>query len=479
MTLHLLAWRYLTSGAAFLSRLSARVGCDGAVAIITAICSPVLIMIVGFAADYGYASYINQRLARATDSATLGSVSQTAATTAGGYDKTSALQTIGSSVFTANIADLSSAGVTFSLSVVSDGAGGVIATGSYAYKCPTFFGGLLGIDTISLSGTAKTTARPVVYVNYYILVDNSQSMGIGTTQADMTALYQRVLAYGNAAPPSGNPSQPGDGGCVFGCHNKQVISYTSWGQPIYQKYTNEDLAHNVSYGAPITLRIDSAVTAVNNIIKSAQQIAGTTKNIAFGIYTIGEDSSTGKGVQFIKNPPTTDYTAAQAAVSTIDLINTDGSQSTGNTDFHDEITDFLAGLSPALTQGSGASATSPLNYIFLITDGINDVRGNCNKYKLCSSPIDAYECNVLKKNAIVGVIYTTYLPIYQFNGPSDLEDRFDVIMGAPQPAQAKLALQNCATSSDWFFEAQDGPTLISAVQALFQRTQPSSARITQ
>ena len=479
MTLHLLAWQYLTSGAAFLSRLSARVGCDGAVVIITAVSAPVLVMIVGFAADYGYASYINQRLARATDSATLGSVSQTAATTAGGYDKTSAMQTIGNNVFTANIGDLNSTGVTFSLSVVSDGTGGVIATGSYAYKCPTFFGGLLGINNIPLSGTAKTIARPVVYVNYYILVDNSQSMGIGTTQADMTALYQRVLAYSNAAPPTGVSSQPGDGGCVFGCHNKQVIGYNAWQQPIYQKYTNEDLAHNAIYGSPITLRLDSAITAVNSIITSAQQIAGITKNIKFGIYTIGEDSNTGKSVQLIKDPPTTDYAATQTAVSTIDLVNTDGSQSTGNTDFHDEITDFLASQSPAIAQGSGASATSPINYIFLITDGINDVRGNCNKYRLCSSPIDSSECNVLKKNAIVGVIYTTYLPIYQFNQPSDPEDRFDVIMGTPQPAQAKLALQNCATSSDWFFEAQDGPTLISSVQALFQRTQPTSARITQ
>ena len=65
--------------------LSASIGQAGAVAIITAVAAPALVTIVGFACDYGYASYINQRLARATDSGTLGSISQTAATTAGGY----------------------------------------------------------------------------------------------------------------------------------------------------------------------------------------------------------------------------------------------------------------------------------------------------------------------------------------------------------------------------------------------------------
>ncbi|RYE97077.1 MAG: hypothetical protein EOO77_39735 [Oxalobacteraceae bacterium] len=163
------AWRKLIGRSA---HLSASIGHTGAVAIITAIAAPVMVMIIGFACDYGYASYINQRLARATDSGTLGSVSQTAATTAGGYTQTAALQAIGVNIFNANVADLPSTGIQFNLSVVADGTGGVVATGGYTYKVPTFFGGLLGLTNIPVSGTAKTTARPVVYVNYYILIDN-------------------------------------------------------------------------------------------------------------------------------------------------------------------------------------------------------------------------------------------------------------------------------------------------------------------
>ena len=156
-------------------RLAQQTGRAGAVAIVTAIGAPVLVMIVGFVADYGYASYINQRLARATDSATLGSVSQTAATQAGGYSNLASLQTIGINYFNANIEQLPVNNVNFSLSVVSDGSGGVISTGSYTYNNPTFFSGVLGFSNIPLSGSAKTTARPLIYVNSYILVDTSQS----------------------------------------------------------------------------------------------------------------------------------------------------------------------------------------------------------------------------------------------------------------------------------------------------------------
>ena len=459
-----------------------RIGRAGAVALVTALCAPILVMIVGFVVDFSYASYINQRLARATDAATLGAVSQTAGTAAGGYGNLSLLQTMGTNYFNANTTQLGVTGINFSLSVTSDNNGGVIATGLYNGNVPTFFAGALGISNIPVSGSAKTTARPLTYVNYYILVDNSQSMGIGATQADMTALYQRVLANNNAAAT--------DGGCVFGCHVKgrQV------GQPGgHQPVTNEDLAHNLTknWGAPITLRIDSAVTAVTSIVQSAATIAATTKNIKFGLYTLEVDPTTGRKIQVIKNPaasnppvaadflPSSDYSSVQTAVSTIGLGNTLPDSNTGDTNFHDEFAAFLSGFSPPLIQGSGASSTSPLNYIFLITDGLNDVPGNCNIYQLCASPLNSSDCTSLKAIANVGVIYTTYLPIYAFNTAPLLENRFGTIVGANTPSLVRTALQNCATSSDLYFEAQDGPSLISSMQTLFQRTQPVSARISQ
>jgi len=462
-----------------LREMSAQLGNRGAVLVVTAVCAPVLIMIVGFACDYGYASYLNQRLARALDSGTLGSVSQTAATTAGGYDQTQSLQDIGMNVFNANMLDLPLTNVKASISVVSDGSGGVIATGTYNYNAPTIFSSFIGINSIPISGSTKTAAKPLVYINYYILVDNSQSMGIGATQTDMAALYSRVLAQNNASST--------DGGCVFGCHIPGRMVNSS-NKNVYQTYTNEFLAHDPQWGTPIKLRIDSAVDAVSSIVASAAQIAGINKNVSFGLYTLEVDPNTGNQVQMILNPPSTDYAKIQSAAKNIDLGNTIAYQNTGDTEFHGEFNDFLSAIakpiSPSttptpLTQGSGASATSPLNYIFLVTDGLTDIVGNCNKFKVCGSAINPNDCSVLKANATLGVIYTTYLPIYKNNTPPALEDRYATIVGETTRAQLAPALQSCATSSDWYFEAQDGPSLVSSMQTLFQRSQPITARMTQ
>lgn len=470
--------RRLIDGKAFLSRLSAKLGRAGAVAIITAVAAPALVMIVGFACDYGYASYINQRLARATDSGTLGSISQTAATTAGGYTATAAMQAIGVNIFNANIADLPSTGVKFNLSVVSDGSGGVIATGSYTYNAPTFFGGVLGFNNIPLAGTAKTTARPVTYVNYYILVDTSQSMGIAATQTDMDALYNRVVLYKNHSND--------DPGCVFGCHVKGNVNGSNGG---IQPYANEDLAHNLLtyYGPRINLRIDAAVSSILSIINTAASIATTTKNIKFALYEIQLDPKTNNLLTPV-SPMSNDYSTLLSDASKIHLGDNVAGGS-GDTDFKDELDLFNTTLTKAglTANGNGASATSPLNFIFIITDGVNDIPGNCTynrtNYGHCTAAFDANNCTALKSKATVGTIYTTYSPIYSANNPAGgkLDQSYSDLVSqyvAP-PDQLAVALKACATSSDYAFQATDGPDIIAAMQSLFQRTQPSSARITQ
>ncbi len=457
-------------------RASAKLGCAGpanpgragAVAIVTAVAAPALVMIVGVAVDYGYASYVNQRLARATNSATLGSISQTAATAAGGYTATSAMQTVGVNLFNANLTDLNTTGVNFSLSVVSDGSGGVIATGSYTYNSPTFFGGLLGINNISLSGTAKTTARPVTYVNYYILVDTSQSMGIAATQSDMDALYNRVVAYNNHSN-----SEPG---CVFGCHVKANVQGTNGIQP----YTNEDLAHNTlaNYGPRINLRIDAAVSAIQSIINTASSIAGSTKNIQFALYTIQLDPATNLLVTPIKSM-SPDYASLLSAAATIDLGNNDQGGE-GDSDFPNELATFDTMLtnSGITANGSGASATSPLNFVFIISDGLYDVNGSNH----ITGAFNANNCTSLKNKATVGTIYTTYSTIWAYNKPGGIpnSDFAYLVQKYTTPTDyLKQGLSDCATSPSYAFQANDGPDIVAAMQSLFQRTQPSSARITQ
>ncbi len=434
-------------------KLSRRFSPDarGNVAVTVALCAPVLLGAASFAVDYAYASYLNHSLQDAADTAVLAATSQSAATSGGGYGNTSWLQSYGLDVFAGNISKLSLTNVTNSLMVASNGNGGVVATASYSYSVPTFMSGIIGIQNIPVSGTASATATPVKYINYYILVDVSQSMGIGATASDMTTLYNRVVQYNNGSN--------GEAGCVFGCH----VAASGQG------YTNEYLAHSLS--PKVTLRIDSAVSAIQNIVGLAQQNAGGRKNIKIGLYTMNKDPTNGILVNTVVSP-STNYTGLSTSAATIELGN-NVSGGSGDSDFTNQLTAFNA-LLPA--NGSGASAVSPLNYVFIVTDGLTDTPGGCTSGH-CTSAFDANLCTTLKSKATVGVIYTTYLPLYNNNNPAaGLEANYSNL-AAPYVAQIPTNLQSCASSSTYYYEASDGPAISTGMQALFASSL-QSARLT-
>jgi Flp pilus assembly protein TadG len=431
---------------AFIKRSAANA--RGNVALVVALCAPLLVSVIGFAADYGYATYINQGLQSAADAAVLAATSQSAATSGGGYGNTSWLTSYGADVFQGNIAKLPVSNVTPSFSVVSNGTGGVVATASYSYPVPTFISGIIGISTITVTGSAKASANPLTYINYYILVDVSQSMGIAATQSDMNTLYNRVVQYGNGSG--------GETGCTFGCHV----------QTGSQPYTNEYLAHNIS--PKVTLRIDSAVSAIQTIISLAQSNAGSNQNIKIGLYTMNEDPTNGTLVRTI-SAPSTNYTNLTTLAATINLGN-NNSGGMGDSDFTDQLATF--NTSDLAANGSGASAASPQNYVFIITDGLSDVPGLCTSGH-CTGALNAANCSALKANATVGVVYTTYNPIYNYvlSGSTYVpgttyETNYSSLV-APYVASIPGALQSCVSSSSYYYEASDGPAITSGMQALF------------
>ncbi len=437
---------------AFIKRSAANA--RGNVALIVALCAPLLVSVIGFAADYGYATYINQGLQSAADAAVLAATSQSAATAGGGYGDTSWLNSYGVDVFQGNIANLPVSNVTPTFSVVSNGTGGVVATASYSYSVPTFISGIIGISTITVTGSAKATANPLTYINYYILVDVSQSMGIGATQSDMNALYNRVVQYQN-----GSDSEIG---CAFACHVQSADGYYGHTQP----YTNEYLAHNIS--PKVTLRIDSAVSAIQSIISQAQSVAGSNQNINIGLYTMNQDPTNGSLVRIISSP-SYNYTNLATLAATIDLGN-NNSGGVGDSDLPDQITTFTSNM-PA--NGSGASAASPQNYVFIITDGLTDVTGSGCPNGHCTGYLTSSSCNALKAKATVGVIYTTFNPIYAYvlSGstyvPSTTYESNYATLVAPYVGSIPGALQSCASSASYYYQASDGPAITSGMQTLF------------
>jgi hypothetical protein len=301
------------------------------------------------------------------------------------------------------------------------------------------------MNSIPVGGQVQATANPLTYINFYIITDISQSMGIGATSSDMTALYNRVVQYGNGSD--------GESGCVFGCH------VTRPGQ----SYTNEYLAHYISPN--ITLRIDAAVTAIKTAIALAQQNAGTNQNIKIGLYTMSEDPVSGKLVNTISTP-SSNYSNLITLAKGIDLGG-NTSSGDGDSDFPDQIAKFNTMLP---SNGSGASAASPLNYVFFITDGLGDVPGSSCQHSHCMSAFQSSICSSIKSKATVGVIYTTYNPIYAQNNVGSGYESLYSILALPYTSQIVGNLQACATSLSLYYEANDGPAISLGIQTLFAST---------
>ncbi|NIJ08150.1 hypothetical protein FHS31_001760 [Sphingomonas vulcanisoli] len=418
----------------------------GNVLLLIGLATPILVTITGFATDYAYASYLKRTLDKSIDAAVIASTSQTAAASGAGYGDLSWLQSYGVAVFQGNARKLG-LNITPTLTVVPNASGGVVSSGSYSYAMPTYFSSIFGLPTIVVSGQASATANPTTYINYYIMVDISQSMGVAATQADMTALYNRTVANGNA-------------GCVFGCHVAQGGD----------KYSNEYLAHNIS--PRINLRIDAAISAIQTIINDAKNASGQARNIKIGIYTVSADPTTGQKITKISDP-TADYATLTTLVGNITLGN-NNSGGTGDTDFPNELSAFNSYIP---TNGSGALAASPKNYVFIITDAAGDVPGSCYTGH-CMSVFSPDNCTSLKAKATVGTIYTTYLPIYNKNDQTQGYEAAYAALIDPIVSQFAPNMQSCATNASYYYQATDGPALNAAMQKLFASTL-NTARLTQ
>jgi len=352
--------------------------------------------------------------------------------------------TAGTQAFNANAGTSETTGTVTPTIVMSQSGTSFTAQVTYTGSVPTHFGPMVGVNNFGVSGSSTASASVTTYINYYILVDISQSMGVGDTLTDMSNLYNLTAAMGYV-----NDNEPG---CVYGCH--VPIN----GYPL----SNEEVAH----GAGIKLRIDSAKTAIQDVINQAQANA-VNGNIKIGIYTLQDNPTASVAPNYAPQTimaMTNNYTGLTSAVGTIDL-GPNTINGWGDSDMADSISNFASKL--LQNNGTGFSPNSPQNYVFLITDGLQDIPGYCNITDHCTSAMSTTACAPLQAQATVGVIYTSYLPIYLQNNPANGYDPLYTLLVQPYVSSLQTTLQSCASSSQFFFQANDGPALIVAMNALF------------
>jgi Flp pilus assembly protein TadG len=414
----------------------------GAIAPLFALALIPMLGAVAVAVDYSLATKAKTTLDAAADAAALAAVSKTLMSVSAKDARSTARKTF--KALTANIK-----GVTVNtFDVKVSDKGGRSAVVSYAATVPTSFMGILGINTVELGGSSTAASSPPTYIDFYLMLDNTPSMGVGATTADINTLVANT------------PDK-----CAFACHDLSTTPNDYYG-----------LAKKLG----VDMRIDVVRQATQQLMDTAAATQALPGQFRVAIYTFGA-SAEKTGLTTIQSL-TTNLSGAKSAANAIDLMTIpyQNYASDTQTDFGETFTDLNKEIA---NPGSGASSSAPQKYVFFVSDGVADrAVGSpaCNKltmvgvdpktkksYLRCQEPLNTSFCSAIKTRGIkIAVLYTTYLPL-----PSNAWYNTWI---APWQSDIGTKMQECA-SPGFYFEVSPTEGISDAMTALFQMHQ---ARLT-
>lgn len=408
----------------------------GNIAVIFSMLLVPLVGVAGGALDFGRLQMVHSRLVDATDAASVGAVAKnsaamTAASTMSGDGSISTGSTAATQIFNANMASIPDVAVSGLSTTVTKSGLQVTSTVSVQASMPTYFLKIMGMSTLNTAATSTATNSLPTFIDFYMLLDNTPSMGVGATPADVSTMVANT------------PDQ-----CAFACHDLS--------NPTGNYY---QLAKNLG----VTTRIDVLRTATASLMDTAAATAVVANQFRMGIYTFGASSATPGFFQVAS--PSSNLTAVKALASNIDLMGVP--YQNFNNDQDTDFANVMSGANTAMpAPGTGKSSTSPQEVLFLVSDGVNDSSVGGNR---SITTIDPTLCTTVKNRGIrIAVLYTTYLPL-----PTNA---FYNSYVAPFVSTINPTMQACA-SPGLFFEVSPTGGISSAMTALFQKA-VQNARIT-
>jgi Flp pilus assembly protein TadG len=524
--------------AARLQRIASGFLADGRgnVAVISALSAIPVVAAIGCVVDYSTATMIKTKLQAAADAATLAAVSANSPVIATAKTMTGNGAVTGGQTYTQNFFDsnLTTApantgynSATRSASVSKTGTT-INATLTYSATVPTFFLGMIGHSTISVTGNSTSSYTLPSYIDFYLMLDVSASMGMPSTAAEQARL-QAV-----------NPDNLGEypKGCTFACHFTSQGACTQSEQgptPAVGKRTNpspggycqgfiisrlgtspvsfSSTATNTTAGSSVNwnntqvsscatagttsciqLRLDAvgyAVNALLNKANSTEAADGITNQFRVGLYPFiqnlcyasnGNSSSCSVGL----TTSLTGGTITNFATQLASLLDT-GSNSTlgsGGTHFENALNTMNTTVIPNPV-GTG-TATGPLPFLFIVTDGSQDYQTqwagswSSQNYHSTGAVPFANSATVIPPNSITSTDYCTtmknrgvtiavlYIPYQTIQNPNaNFSSNEDGYANSNIP-KIPPALQACA-STNFFYTANTPTDIQNALIAMFQQ----------
>ena len=468
-----------------------------------------LMLGLGCAVDYSLATRMRAKLQSAADAASVASISQkspgyTAAIAMTSDGSVTAGVTDANNVFNGNMSGIPGFSNLSLTSTVTKTGNALNSVVTFSADVPVVFMKVVGYTTLKVSGTSKSAASMPLYLDFYLMLDVSGSMGLPSTNAEQTRLA--------AVNPDNFGNYPG--GCTLACHfatqdvcgnsgqkyptnnyclgypitrvsysaYKQLLQNNSGHLPssmlsglpnsLYTTLTTVSSCPTDGTDACIQLRADAVGYAVNQLFNTANATAKVANQFRIGLYPFIQylyayfaltSSINGSST----NSSTINYAAANLA-SQLDT-NTNSGLGSGGTHFENAFSTMNTTIASV---GNGSTWNNTLPYVFLITDGAQDPQTKGlnagswagSNHATVLDPVA--QCKPLKDRGII--ISVLYIPYQQIQNPNAAFAGNEDGYANSNIANIPGSLQNCA-SPNFFFTANTPADITTALNAMFNQ----------
>jgi len=427
-----------------------RRGRSGNVAIVFALVLLPLLSVIGCAIDYTVAVQIRSKLQAAADAASVGSVTKTSpAFIAAGSMTSDGPIAVGvtdaTNLFDGNMASMAGYTLNSMTAAVIKAGATITSTVQFSANVPTNFLGVMGKSAITVTGTSISAASMPLYIDFYLLLDNSPSMGVGATPADVATMV-------NNTPDK----------CAFACHD----------------LNNTNNYYKLAKTLGVTTRIDVLRSATQSLMDTAAITQTYSNQFRMAIYDFG-GSAGSAGLRALFSLSSS-LSSAKTAAGNIDLMTVSGTNQ--NSDQDTGFTNILPAINSAISAPGSGVSSAPQKYLFFVSDGVADENNtSCLKPTTggrCQSPINPALCTSLKSRGVkIAVLYTTYLALPTNAWYNSWIAPFNPGPWGPSPnSEIATNMASCA-SPGLFFEVSPTQGISQAMNALFQKA-VADARVT-
>lgn len=389
----------------------------GNFSLMAALLIPVLLFTAGLAVDFGAGMNAKSQLQAASDAASL---AVSTAYTNGETDNTK-LTEIANRYFKTNAAKagIDTSSLTFSMAI--SGTAPKIVTMDVSAKMKLMMSGIYGKDTWDIAAKTTSTVGTKTFYQVGFLLDNSGSMGIGATTADIAKLVAKI-------------------NCQFACHNPAQGN------------------HSVSIAAQngIKLKFDYVRSSLNIFVDKLKPAANANPNYyKMGIFTYGTAFKTYQPFTTNMN----DFDTKAASVQLEEMLPFAWPTHNGFTNVETALTQ----MKPLITDiGDGTTASKRKTYLIIITDGVQDLVVPSNHpyktHRVYSANYGAY-CTSIKNEGInIITIQTNY--------PQMADGTYNAYIKPLKPT-IEATLRGCASTADGYIHADDGPAIEDAINKAF------------